>query len=66
MAHQAARSDDRRNAALGGDQAFTFIADPTAPRTDWTGRSGATTDARGITTIYASNDAEMSIYMSQG
>ena len=56
--------------ALEGNQAFTFLADPANHTGDWTGLVWGATDARGITTMFASIDAdagaEMSIYMSHG
>jgi Ca2+-binding RTX toxin-like protein len=58
------------NVALGGNQAFAFLADPADHTGDWTGLVWGVTDARGITTIFASNDgdadAEMQIFMSHG
>jgi Ca2+-binding RTX toxin-like protein len=58
------------NTALGGDQAFSFLADPAGHTGDWSGLVWEVTDARGITTIFASNDgdadAEMQIFMSHG
>jgi len=58
------------NVALGGNQAFAFLADPADHTGDWTGLVWGVTDARGITTIFASNDgdadAEMQIFMSRG
>ena len=57
------------NVALGGNQAFSFLADPANHTGDWTGLVWGVTDARGITTVFASNDgdadAEMQIYMSR-
>src|SRR4029453_6114653 len=56
------------NPTLDGDQAFTFIADPTHYTGDWTGVVWQTTAANGIVTINVSidgdADAEMQIYMS--
>jgi Ca2+-binding RTX toxin-like protein len=56
------------NDALDGDQAFAFLADPGSYVGDWSGLVWATTDSRGITTVYASTDgdadAEMQIYMT--
>jgi len=56
------------NPALAGDQAFTFIADPTHYTGDWTGVVWQTTAANGIVTINVSIDGdadpEMQIYMS--
>src|SRR4030095_2752339 len=56
------------NPTLDGDQAFTFIADPTHYTGDWTGVVWQTTGANGIATINVSIDGdatpEMTIYMS--
>jgi Ca2+-binding RTX toxin-like protein len=57
------------NSTVAGDQAFTFIADPTHYIGSWAGTVWATADARtGIITLNISIDespaAEMQIYMS--
>jgi Ca2+-binding RTX toxin-like protein len=57
------------NAALAGDQAFTFLDDPSHYTGDWSGKVWETTDARtGIATLNVSinsdGGAEMQIYMS--
>jgi hypothetical protein len=55
------------NAVLTGDQAFTFLTNPAGYEGDWTGMLWATV-LDGVTTVYASNDAdgeaEMQIVLS--